>query len=44
MIRFNTELDALEVYKSSGWASAGGGGGSSTRLFAAGIASGGQLF
>jgi hypothetical protein len=44
MIRFNTELDALEVYKSSGWASAGGGGGGSTRLFAAGIASGGQLF
>ena len=44
MIRFNTELDALEVYKSTGWASAGGGGGGSTRLFAAGIASGGQLF
>ena len=44
MIRFNTTLDALEVYKSTGWASAGGGGGGSTRLFAAGIASGGQLF
>jgi len=25
MVRFNTETDALEVYKSTGWASAGGG-------------------
>jgi hypothetical protein len=45
MLRFNTDLDALEVYKSGGWASAGGSGAtSSVRLFAAGIASGGQLF
>ena len=44
MIRFNTTLDALEVYKSTGWASAGGSGGGSTRLFAAGIASGGDIF
>jgi len=45
MLRFNTELDALEVYKAGGWASAGGSGAtSSVRLFAAGIASGGQLF
>ena len=46
MVRFNTTTDALEVYKSTGWASAGGSGGatSSVRLFAAGIASGGALF
>ena len=45
MLRFNTTNDALEVYKSGGWASAGGSGAtSSVRLFAAGIASGGQLF
>jgi hypothetical protein len=25
MVRFNTTTDALEVYKSTGWASAGGG-------------------
>jgi hypothetical protein len=25
MVRFNTETDALEVYKSTGWAAAGGG-------------------
>ena len=45
MVRFNTTTDALEVYKSTGWASAGGSGAtSSVRLFAAGIASGGALF
>jgi sugar lactone lactonase YvrE len=44
MVRFNTTTDALEVYKSTGWASAGGGATSSIRLFAAGIASGGSLF
>ena len=45
MLRFNTDLDALEVYKAGGWASAGGSGAtSSVRLFAAGIASGGDTF
>ena len=41
-LRYNTETDRLEVYKATGWASAGTP--ESVRLFAAGIASGGDIF
>jgi hypothetical protein len=41
-LRYNTESDRLEVYKTAGWGSVGTP--ESVRLFASGIASGGDNF